>query len=429
MILGYNDFLVRSYTNLDSEVNCRNITFQVTDDCCLKCSYCYQINKHHHMMSKEVARKGIDLLFKLYDENKEGAYINHHTHGIILDLIGGEPFMNVEVMDFIVDYFIQQCVERKHEWLTNFRISISSNGILYFNENVQNFIKKYENLISLNITVDGPKEIHDSCRVDYDGNGSFERAIAAADDWYARGHEDITTKITIAPENLGQLNTIFDFFIKRGYKYIFANPIYEQKWTSEQGKEYYKQLIILADRLLKEKEVYSTLFEERNFGPLLSSENNNWCGGVGAMLAFDYNGLAFPCLRYMESSLGSDKEPIIVGSVDGIYNTPETQKLYTDLCAVTRRSQSTDECWNCQIASGCAWCSAWNYQSLGSFNKRSTNICWMHRARALANVYYWNNRYIKEKKEKIFPLYLSRDIATSLISDEEYDDLIRLTVR
>jgi hypothetical protein len=57
---------------------------------------------------------------------------------------------------------------------------------------------------------------------------------------------------------------------------------------------------------------------------MLSTENNNWCGGVGSMLAFDYNGLAFPCLRYMESSLGSDKEPIIVGSVDGIYNTPET---------------------------------------------------------------------------------------------------------
>jgi hypothetical protein len=53
----------------------------------------------------------------------------------------------------------------------------------------------------------------------------------------------------------------------------------------------------------------------------------------------------------------------------------------------------------------------------------------MHRARSLANVYYWNNRYINEGKEKVFPLYLSRDIATLLISDEKYDDLIRLTMR
>jgi len=48
----------------------------------------------------------------------------------------------------------------------------------------------------------------------------------------------------------------------------------------------------------------------------------------------------------------------------------------------------------------------------------------MHRARALANVYYWNKKYLKEEKDKIFPIYLSRDLATQLISDEEYDKLI-----
>ena len=429
MITNYNDTIAIYYHNQDNKANCRNITFQVTDDCCLKCDYCYQINKHHHMMNKEVAQKAIDLLFKLYDENKEDNYINHHTHGIVLDLIGGEPLMNVEVMDFIIQYFIQQCIRREHEWLTNFRANITSNGVLYFNKDFQDFLQKYKGLISLGITIDGPKEIHDACRIDLNGNGSFEKAIAAADDWRQRGNEEIATKVTIAPQNLNQLNTIFDFFIKRNYKYIYANPIYEEKWTPEQAKEYYKQLKILADRLLLEKEVYSSLFEEKNFQPLMSTNNNNWCGGTGAMLAFDYNGLAYPCLRYMESSLGTSVKPIIIGTVNGIYDTSETKKTYCDLCSITRRSQSTDECWNCQIASGCSWCSAWNYQSLGSFNKRSTNICWMHRARALANVYYWNKRYVQERREKIFPLYLSRNLATQIISDEEYDELIRLTLR
>lgn len=429
MITNYNDTIAIYYHNQDNKANCRNITFQVTDDCCLKCDYCYQINKHHHMMSKEVAQKAIDLLFKLYDENKEDNYINHHTHGIVLDLIGGEPLMNVEVMDFIIQYFIQQCIRREHEWLTNFRANITSNGVLYFNKDFQDFLQKYKGLISLGITIDGPKEIHDACRIDLNGNGSFERAIAAADDWRQRGNEEIATKVTIAPQNLNQLNTIFDFFIKRNYRYIYANPIYEEKWTPEQAKEYYKQLKILADRLLLEKEVYSSLFEEKNFQPLMSTNNNNWCGGTGAMLAFDYNGLAYPCLRYMESSLGTSVKPIIIGTVNGIYDTSETKKTYCDLCSITRRSQSTDECWNCQIASGCSWCSAWNYQSLGSFNKRSINICWMHRARALVNVYYWNKRYIQERREKIFPLYLSRNLATQIISDEEYDELIRLTLR
>jgi len=58
------------------------------------------------MMTKETAKKIVDLLFKMYDEYKEDSPINHHTYGIILDFIGGEPFMNVEVMDYIMEYFL-----------------------------------------------------------------------------------------------------------------------------------------------------------------------------------------------------------------------------------------------------------------------------------------------------------------------------------
>jgi len=88
------------------------------------------------MMTNETAKKIVDLLFNLYDKNEEGAVINHHTYGIILDFIGGEPFMNVAVMDFIMDYFIRECVRREHIWLTNFRASISTNGLLYFEPEV-----------------------------------------------------------------------------------------------------------------------------------------------------------------------------------------------------------------------------------------------------------------------------------------------------
>ena len=101
-----SDIIERFYQE-DPKAQCRNITFQVTDDCCLKCSYCYQTHKGHAMMTNEVAKAAVDLLFKLYDENDENMVINHHTYGIVLDMIGGEPFMNVDVMDFIVDYFIQ----------------------------------------------------------------------------------------------------------------------------------------------------------------------------------------------------------------------------------------------------------------------------------------------------------------------------------
>ena len=52
------------------------------------------------MMSKETAKKIIDLLFKLYDEDNDDMVINHHTKGLVLDFIGGEPFMNVETIEY-----------------------------------------------------------------------------------------------------------------------------------------------------------------------------------------------------------------------------------------------------------------------------------------------------------------------------------------
>lgn len=51
----------------------------------------------------------------------------------------------------------------------------------------------------------------------------------------------------------------------------------------------------------------------------------------------------------------------------------------------------------------------------------------MHRAESLANVHYWNTYYINHGIPKRFPLYLSRDIATQIIPDEEYDRLYLLS--
>ena len=427
---SYSDEIYERFCKEDPRATCRNVTFQVTDDCCLKCSYCYQTHKGHNFMSKETAFEIVDLLFKMYDEDKEEAAINHHTKGIILDFIGGEPFMNVEVIAATMEYFLNKCYEQDHLWLTNCRASISSNGVMYFEPAVQDFLNKYGDFVSLNITIDGPKNVHDACRVDYDGNGSFERAMKAWEHWCKRrGARFMNTKVTIAPENLLQLEEIFDFFLSRGCSEINANPIFEHEWTKEEAAQYYKILIKLADRLLQEEHASSSLFSDYKGKPLLTSDTNNWCGGTGAMLAFDPMGNAYPCLRYMPSSLGGEREPIIIGDTKGIYKTPEAQAIYKDMQSVTRQSQSTKECLNCHVASGCAWCSAWNYQQTGSYNKRSTRICWMHRAESLANVYYWNKYWRNHDSYKRFPLYLSRDYATQIISDEEYDNLYRLSVQ
>ena len=69
------------------------------------------------------------------------------------------------------------------------------------------------------------------------------------------------------------------------------------------------------------------MFDQNRYKPMSHSENQNWCGGTGAMLAVDYKGDIYPCLRYMESSTGTEVKPLIIGHVDrGIGTLPEEQK-------------------------------------------------------------------------------------------------------
>lgn len=142
------------------------------------------------------------------------------------------------------------------------------------------------------------------------------------------------------------------------------------------------------------------------------------------MISVDWKGDIYPCIRYMESSLGNQIEPIIIGNVNsGIMTNAKCRNCINRLKSVNRISQSTEECINCPIAEGCAWCQAYNYQDSGDFNHRATYICIMHKARALANAYFWNLYYWKHNENTRFKIWLPDEECLKIISKEELEEL------
>ena len=428
---GYHNTISSLYSFIPIEKNeslCRSITFQVTDDCCCACTYCYQINKGHRKMTKDIAKKIINMLFDMYDKNND-TFINHKTQAIILDFIGGEPLMNIELIDYICTTFLEECIKRNHPWQYTWRASMISNGKYYFTEEVQNFLNKFKGFVSFAITLDGPKEIHDTCRIYSDGTGNFKDAYKAFLHYNKFSGEIPGTKMTISPENLKNLNQVIKFFIENQSSEINLNCIYEHEWTIDEGKILYQELKTTADYILnisKEKDVMASIFDSSIGKRKELNDDQNWCGGTMAMLSFDPEGLAYPCIRYMSSSLGEEREPLIIGSVDGLFVTKEQQDLRDYLESITRITQSTQECIDCPIASGCAWCSAWNYQETGSVNKRSTHICNAHKARVLANVYFWNKAFDQENTNEVFELNLPKEECLKFIDENEYNMLLSL---
>ena len=124
-------------------------------------------------MTKEAAHKIVDFLFQKDAENNP--LINPiDANCLILDFIGGEPLMAIDVIDEFMKYFRRKAITLNHRWQNNYMISISTNGILYNTPEVKEFIRKNKERLSLTITIDGNKELHDSCRLFPDGAPSYD---------------------------------------------------------------------------------------------------------------------------------------------------------------------------------------------------------------------------------------------------------------
>ena len=417
----FGDSLIRYYPNGQNKLT-RTITFQVTDDCNLCCSYCYQQNKGHHKMPFEVAKKLIDALLDS-KENSINKYIKtNETIGVVLDFIGGEPFLEVDLIDQIIDYFMQQCIILHHPWVDKFRVSICSNGVLYFTPKVQEFIKKHQTHLSFSVSIDGNKKLHDTCRIFSDGTGSYDLAIKAAKHYMKQYKAILGSKMTLSPNNINYTFPALVNLWDNEYNYIHANCVYQKRCTIEHARILYNELKKIADYLLDNhlETIKGTSILNLNLDQQKSISDKNYCGGDGNMLAIDYKGDLYPCLRYMESSIGQNQSPYIIGNInDGIGYNQQTKDMIAGL-DVTYQSQSPQECLDCPVSSECGWCSALNYQEFGTINKRTTYTCLMHKARVLANYYYQN------KMGGNYPFLMNKQDAIDIIGEDETNYLMEL---
>lgn len=424
----YSDQLAKIYDDYENKSSmeiggnfCRNITLQLTDDCNMRCTYCYQHDKGNHNMSFETAKTFIDLI--LNSDERVNSYINaNKALGCILDFIGGEPLLCTDVMSKICKYFIGEVFKRKHRWAINYMISISSNGLLYFEPEFQEFVRLHKVHLSYSVTIDGNKTLHDACRIDKFGNPTYDRAIAAVKDYTAKTGKEIESKVTLSPNNIQYLTEAVESLIENDYKSIFMNCVYEKGWEPEHATILYNKLKDLVDWLEENNhlnDIYISMFDQYIGHQLPENDIKNWCGGTGLMLAMDYKGDMYPCIRYMENSIGKNQEPYIIGNLkDGINCTPEHCARVDCMAKIDRRTQSTDLCFYCPIASGCSWCSGYNYEIYGTPDKRATFICEMHKARVMATYYYF-----RKKGNEEFKLNIPEVWALPIIGKEEYERL------
>lgn len=378
-----------------AEENGKNITFIVTKDCQLACKYCYLVGKNDkERMSWDVAKAAVDYIL--------GHEADFTEDSVIWDFIGGEPFLEIDLIDRICDYIKVEQYRRNHHWFNSYRFSFSTNGINYDCDKVQKFIGKNRNHLSIGITIDGTKEKHDLNRI-WKGSGpekgSYDDVVRNIPLWLKQFPSG-GTKVTISSADIPYIKDSVLHLYSLGIHEVNINCVFENVWRDGDDALFEDQLVQLADAIIDGEyyKDYTCSFFTETIGKPMSCDvdNQNWCG-AGKMLSVDAAGNFYPCTRFAQYSLRSKKAWIIGNIHDGI----DKNKLRPFL-ALDRCSQSSRECLECDVASGCAWCQGENYDAADTptIYQRATAICQMHKARVRANNYYWNRLYKKLELER-----------------------------
>ncbi len=358
----------------------KTVTFIVTEDCQLRCKYCYIVGKNQtRKMNFEVARTTIDYLLR--------ERLRFAEKSVVWDFIGGEPFLEIDLIDRITDYAKLRMYETDHPWFDSYRLSFSTNGLLYGKDTVQRYIAKNRKHISIGISIDGTRRKHDAQRVFPGGKGSYDAIVKNIPLWLAQ-FPDAGTKATVARDDLPYIKDSVVHLFELGIRNIAINVVFEDVWQDGDDELFEAQLRALADHIIDhglDRDRKCSFFARDIGVPLGRDNDNNWCG-AGKMLAVDGEGTFYPCVRFAPYALEHRPGRCVGNCFDGI----DSNRLRPFL-AMTRTTQSPAECMACEVASGCAWCSGCNYDLADepTVYQRATFICKMHKARVRANNYYW----------------------------------------
>ena len=137
-------------------------SFLMTEDCNLRCIYCFEEHRQKKSMSKEVIKAGLDFLCRnsLVDGTRR-------FHAL---LFGGEPLMEPDGVEYLLDYGHRLAEETN----THFSAGIITNATI-LTPRVQAILKEYiPKGLTVQLSIDGVKEAHDMYRVTVSGRGSFD---------------------------------------------------------------------------------------------------------------------------------------------------------------------------------------------------------------------------------------------------------------
>ncbi|MBQ3096098.1 MAG: thioether cross-link-forming SCIFF peptide maturase [Clostridia bacterium] len=328
------------------------LCLHIAHTCNLNCAYCFASQGKYHgdraVMSFEVGKRALDFLIE-----NSGSRRN-----LEVDFFGGEPLMNFDVVKELVAY--ARSVEKEKG--KNFRFTLTTNGLLIDDDVIEFANRECANVV---LSLDGRREIHDRYRVDYAGNGSFDRIVPKFQKLVeARGGKNYYMRGTFThanPDFLKDVQTMLDLgFRELSMEPVVCAPGDESELTAEDMPIVCEQYEKLAELMLqKDNEgdpfTFYHYMIDLEGGPCIYKRISG-CGSGTEYMAVTPWGDLYPCHQFV------GEEKFLLGNVfDGVTNT-ECRADYA-ACNDYARPECRD-CWARLYCSG--GCAANAYHATGS---------------------------------------------------------------
>ena len=328
------------------------LCLHVAHTCNLNCAYCFASQGKYHgdraLMSFEVGRRALDFLME-----NSGSRVN-----LEVDFFGGEPLMNWDVIKDLVAYARGQEGPRGKK----FRFTLTTNGMLIDDDVIDFANREMHNVV---LSLDGRKETHDRLRVDYAGQGSYERIVPKFQELVRRrGGKGYYMRGTFTHANPDFTRDLFHMadlgFDQLSMEPVVCAPDDPAALTEEDLPIVLEQYEILAKEMLKrEREGRPITFYhymlDLTGGPCIYKRISG-CGSGTEYMAVTPWGDLYPCHQFV------GEEAYKLGDIwQGVTNTAVQDEFKS--CNAYARPECAD-CWARLYCSG--GCAANAYHASGS---------------------------------------------------------------
>ncbi|MDW7762085.1 MAG: SPASM domain-containing protein [Acidobacteriota bacterium] len=337
------------------------LTIAPTLDCNFRCDYCYELLKNT-TMSKET-EENIILFAKRGMKEISVFRVNWY---------GGEPLLRFDVISRLTEKFILICNDRNIEYSAG----MITNGYL-LNKDVIKVLDEYL-IKNIQITVDGPRYIHDKRRILASGEPTFDIIMSNLEKVIKKSNAIINLRINIDKDNH---ESVLEFIESLKYKQllnkvnVYLAPI---QTCFNHASDYQHKCISYKEFIDVETKVFNKLSAKDIIIKNIPTQKNQQCiADTWGCFAVDPEGFLYKCyadIGEKEHSVGhiTDTECIKSRFYEYLVWDPFDDKkckkcIFLPICmgGCTRRRMSKSR--NYSV------CSKWKYRIIKSLEAWYTN--------------------------------------------------------